>query len=47
MADMIALAHAFFLKVGVLGFAGLWVLKAMLGLVALRWLRAWRQRTPN
>lgn len=47
MADMMALAHVVFLKVGILGFAGLWALKATLGVLALRWLRLRRQRASN
>lgn len=39
MADIMTVAHMMFAKVGVLGFVALWVLKAGVGWIALRWLR--------
>lgn len=44
MAAAIALLHGAALKIGVLGFAGLWIVKAVAGVALMRWLRLRRAR---
>ncbi len=41
---MLELAGVAFAKIGIAGFAGLWIVKAVAGVFVLRWLRDWNER---